>query len=150
MVPAIIILAMIYIFPTIDMQLNSKEQPDMWPGKKINLGLDLQGGMHLVLEVETQKAVEAHMERVSDELRSLLRKERIRHKGITLAGGKQISVTIKETDVDGFNVILIHVRDAVSIEIGAGCRFLVIRQAVAVCIGGVIIGSKRAAFRPCR
>ena len=30
-----------------------------WPlEEKISLGLDLQGGMHLVLEVETEKAVE--------------------------------------------------------------------------------------------
>jgi len=105
-VPAVIILALVYIFPTIDMQLNDKEQPDMWPGKKINLGLDLQGGMHLVLEVETKKAVEAHMERVSDELRSMLRKERLRHKGINLIDGKQISVTVKEGDVDSLNNLL--------------------------------------------
>jgi len=105
-VPAVIILAFVYVFPTIDMKLNNKEQPDMWPGKKINLGLDLQGGMHLILEVETQKAVEAHMERVSDEFRSTLRKELIRHKGINMVGGKQISVTIKESDVDSFNDLL--------------------------------------------
>ena len=105
-VPAVIILALVYISPTIDMQLNDKEQPDMWPGKKINLGLDLQGGMHLVLEVETKKAVEAHMERVSDELRSMLRKERLRHKGINLIDGKQISVTVKEGDVDSLNNLL--------------------------------------------
>jgi len=99
-VPAVIILALVYVFPTIDMKLNNKEQADLWPGKKINLGLDLQGGMHLILEVETQKAVEAHMERVSHEFRSILRKERIRHKGINLVGGNQISLTIKKGDID--------------------------------------------------
>ncbi len=105
-VPAVIILALVYVFPTIDMKLNNKEQPDMWPGKKINLGLDLQGGMHLILEVETQKAVEAHMEGVLDEFRTMLRKEQIRHKGINMVGGKQISVTVKESDVDSFNDLL--------------------------------------------
>ena len=31
--------------------------------EKISLGLDLQGGMHLVLEVKVEKAVEASLER---------------------------------------------------------------------------------------
>ncbi len=33
----------------------------------IKLGLDLQGGMHLVLEVEAEKAVEGSMERIFGE-----------------------------------------------------------------------------------
>ena len=32
-----------------------------WPHKKINLGLDLQGGMHLVLEVQS---IDGHREHV--------------------------------------------------------------------------------------
>ncbi len=37
--------------------------------EKINLGLDLQGGMHLVLEVEVEKAVETSLERLADDLK---------------------------------------------------------------------------------
>ena len=62
----VIIGAFIYILPTI--------KPTWWPHKTINLGLDLQGGMHLVLEVDTEKAVESTIERISQEIRSLLRK----------------------------------------------------------------------------
>ncbi len=41
-----------------------------WPlDKKISLGLDLQGGMHLVLEVQVEKAVEASLDRISDDIR---------------------------------------------------------------------------------
>ncbi|RLC04047.1 MAG: protein translocase subunit SecD, partial [Deltaproteobacteria bacterium] len=69
-VAVVVIAAIIYILPTI--------QP-MWPHKKINLGLDLQGGMHLVLEVDTDKAVESTIERISQEMRDMLRKERIRN-----------------------------------------------------------------------
>ena len=36
---------------------------------KIALGLDLQGGMHLVLEVQTEKAVEASLERIADDIK---------------------------------------------------------------------------------
>ncbi len=36
--------------------------------KKISLGLDLQGGMHLVLEVQVEKAVEASLERIAEDI----------------------------------------------------------------------------------
>ncbi len=43
-------------------------------GRRINLGLDLQGGMHLVLEVEAEKAVENTTERLVTELTEALKK----------------------------------------------------------------------------
>lgn len=54
-----------------------------WPHKKINLGLDLQGGMHLVLEVQNIKAVEAEVERTIQEIKKELRKQGIKHLGIS-------------------------------------------------------------------
>ena len=40
--------------------------------ERISLGLDLQGGMHLVLEVEVEKAVEATLERMADDIKRSL------------------------------------------------------------------------------
>ena len=37
--------------------------------ERIALGLDLQGGMHLVLEVQAEKAVEVSLDRISDDIR---------------------------------------------------------------------------------
>ncbi|MCJ7771666.1 MAG: protein translocase subunit SecD, partial [Desulfobacterales bacterium] len=61
---AVILVAFIYILPTVDMVVNKKTEPTLWPHKKINLGLDLQGGMHLVLEVDVDKAVASTIERL--------------------------------------------------------------------------------------
>lgn len=69
LVVALTIAAIIYVLPSI--------KPGVWPHKKINLGLDLQGGMHLVLEVQTEKAVENTIERISQELTDSLRRDRI-------------------------------------------------------------------------
>ena len=45
----------------------------MWPlQERITLGLDLQGGMHLVLEVEAEKAVEVTLERMADDIKQRL------------------------------------------------------------------------------
>ncbi|MFQ5894635.1 MAG: protein translocase subunit SecD [Nitrospinota bacterium] len=42
------------------------------PGERIHLGLDLQGGIHLVLEVQAEKAVAAKLDRYFAELRRKL------------------------------------------------------------------------------
>jgi preprotein translocase subunit SecD len=54
------------------------------PRQKINLGLDLQGGIHLVLAVDVDKAIENVVERQAGDLRSALEK-----KGIGAQVGRQ-------------------------------------------------------------
>ncbi|MBU1163245.1 MAG: protein translocase subunit SecD, partial [Proteobacteria bacterium] len=83
---AVILSAIIYILPTINQ--------GWWPHKKINLGLDLQGGMHLVLEVDAEKSVESTIERMTYELHSLLKKENIRYIGIDRIENSKISLKI--------------------------------------------------------
>ena len=60
------------------MVVEKKLETTLWPYRKINLGLDLQGGMHLVLQVDTDKAVENTVDRTYDELRSFMRQNDIR------------------------------------------------------------------------
>jgi preprotein translocase subunit SecD len=91
----VILTAIVYVLPSV--------WPGMWPYKKINLGLDLQGGMHLVLEVDTNKAVEDAIERIAQELRSSLRKDRVRVLALDRILGTQISTRIKgKTSIDQF------------------------------------------------
>jgi len=47
------------------------------PAKTINLGLDLQGGIHLVLGVDVDKALEAQVERAGDSAKTELEKKGI-------------------------------------------------------------------------
>ena len=53
-----------------------KMLPEWWqeyfPSKGTRLGLDLQGGMHLVLEVQTDKAVEINLDRTAEGIAGLL------------------------------------------------------------------------------
>ncbi|HSI03549.1 MAG TPA: hypothetical protein VLC93_03700, partial [Myxococcota bacterium] len=49
-----------------------------WSHCKIfNLGLDLQGGVHLVMTVRVEKAIEQRLDRVADALREGLKKDNI-------------------------------------------------------------------------
>lgn len=96
---AVIVTAIIYVLPTF--------KPGILHGKQINLGLDLQGGMHLVLEVDTEKAVEGRIERLSHEIRDLLKKEHIRYKSVERVAGTNIAVQIRGTkNIDDFRKLL--------------------------------------------
>jgi len=58
-----------------------KNMPDWWqknmPDKGISLGLDLQGGIHLVFEVEGERAVEITTERIAQPIRDIISKNKI-------------------------------------------------------------------------
>ena len=86
-VAAVVVTAIVYVLPTF--------QPGLWPHNQINLGLDLQGGMHLVLEVETEKAVQSNLERIYQDIRQLIRKERIRNVTLQSPGSRKIDVNVE-------------------------------------------------------
>lgn len=86
----VLLAAVVYVVPTF--------KPGIWPNKQINLGLDLQGGMHLALEVETQKAVDGTLDRIQGELRSLLREERIRHSRMEASGDNGLVIGLMGSD----------------------------------------------------
>lgn len=103
---AAVLLGLLYLVPSI-----GEKVPGWWssvlPSDKIKLGLDLQGGIHLILEVESIKAVESHVERVSEELKHDLRKAKLRYGELKRAGTDQILVTLmRDEDVNGFNELI--------------------------------------------
>ncbi|GAI91740.1 unnamed protein product [marine sediment metagenome] len=63
--------------------------------------------MHLVLEVDTEKAVESTIERISQEMRSLLKKEHIRPIGLNRIDENRISVELRgQKNIDEFEKLL--------------------------------------------
>ncbi len=50
--------------------------------EQINLGLDLQGGSHLLLEVELDAVIDERLQDLVDEVRRRLRRERIGYRGL--------------------------------------------------------------------
>ncbi len=71
-----VLLAVIGLVPNFTTNL-----PDWWkvalPSEPIRLGLDLQGGIHMVLDVDADKAVENSVDLLVDQLRSDLRDDEI-------------------------------------------------------------------------
>ncbi len=64
------------------------------------LGLDLRGGLHFLLEVDTETAVRQAMERYADDIRTLLREKRIRYASI-VAQPQQVRVGLRNPDQRG-------------------------------------------------
>ncbi len=98
-IAAVLIAALVYLLPTF--------HAECWPHKKINLGLDLQGGMHLALEVQNEKAVETTMERMIHEIKIALRKKGVKY--LELSRNPDNSITVKlegDDNINGFNSVL--------------------------------------------
>jgi preprotein translocase subunit SecD len=102
---AVLVCALIFVCPTL-----VKETPSWWPKffpqDKIQLGLDLQGGMHLTFEVETDKAVESSAERIKNDLREALKKERIFSTSLERVGDKIEVVLLNPEVQERFNTFL--------------------------------------------
>ena len=98
--------ALIYLMPTF-----SKHLPEWWtehlPKEKVHLGLDLQGGIHLILAVEQDKAVEGTIERTILDMKEILRKKDIFYDGIEKEGTSQFKIQgVSLSDRDRFDEIL--------------------------------------------
>ena len=102
LIAAVITLAAVYCFlPTLYPSLPASVKP-YFPKNRIHLGLDLQGGMHLVLEVDTEKAMEGTVERLANALREGLMEKRIRFRSVERKADNSISIELpsKESRAD--------------------------------------------------
>jgi preprotein translocase subunit SecD len=73
--------------------------PDWVPHKQINLGLDLQGGSHLLLEVDTNAVVLERLENLVEAARADLRKDRIGYSGgLGVTDGTKVLVRVRKPE----------------------------------------------------
>src|SRR3972149_2993722 len=60
---------------------------------RINLGLDLRGGMHLILQVQVDEAINSETDQVVERLRSLLREQAIGYQAGPKPDATHVQVT---------------------------------------------------------
>src|SRR3954452_5358922 len=73
------VLAVLYLIPTVVPEHKQPAIVQKYFQKRIQLGLDLQGGLHLVYEVNVDKAVASKVGRQASDIEDRLRKD----KGVT-------------------------------------------------------------------
>jgi len=60
---------------------------------RINLGLDLRGGMHLILQVQVDEAINSETDQVVERLRSLLREQAIGYQAVRKPDATHVQIT---------------------------------------------------------
>ena len=93
---AICIGGLIFSLPNLFPRDQMERMPNWLPSQQINLGLDLQGGAHLLLDVGVDVVVEERMEAVADDIRRLLRPEGVKYRGVG-ARGSTTSFTLVDS-----------------------------------------------------
>jgi preprotein translocase subunit SecD len=97
--------ALVYLVPTFITSL-----PSWWtsflPGEKIHLGLDLQGGSHLVLEVKVDRAIENHVERLRGDVINKFREKGISSVAVERVEGTQLSVKVASAQQEAARGVL--------------------------------------------
>jgi len=74
--------------------------PSWIPHQQISLGLDLQGGSHLLFEVDTRALVNEELNALVDAVRNTLRKERILYTGLGISGNGVVFKLSQPADID--------------------------------------------------
>ncbi|MFT3898253.1 MAG: protein translocase subunit SecD [Thermomonas sp.] len=72
-------------------------------GKPMVLGLDLQGGVHFVLQVDQKAALQKRVDGFADDIRATLRDSRIAYQGVEVQPGNTIVATLGSSAGDALD-----------------------------------------------
>ncbi|MEO1091598.1 MAG: protein translocase subunit SecD [Pseudomonadota bacterium] len=78
--------ALILAIPNLFSRTTVESWPSWAPQSQINLGLDLQGGSHLLLEVDLDTVVQDRLETLVSDIRVALRSARVVYRGLGVRG----------------------------------------------------------------
>lgn len=98
---AVVFLGIVFAIPNFLPKSTYNQLPDTvkeW-FKPITLGLDLQGGSYLLMQVETNELIKEKLVSLSDGIRSTLRERKIRFSGLKIEGDTLSFKVLKSDDV---------------------------------------------------
>jgi preprotein translocase subunit SecD len=122
LVIAICAAGFLFALPNVLSRTTLDALPAWLPHKQVSLGLDLQGGSHLLLEVETDAVVRELLESLVDRVRGELREARIQYTGLGVQR-RAVVVTIRDAgQVDDALQRLRDLREEAVVEVGEAGR----------------------------
>ena len=108
----IIYLIIIFLFLSFSTNfINNKDQHFL--SKKINLGLDLQGGSYLLLEVDSEPLIKQNLQTKLINLRKLLKEQKIKYQNLTL-DGQSIKFKISEENLNIFEEFFLNKKNLIN------------------------------------
>lgn len=94
---AVVLLGILFALPNLFSQSFLAKLPDWLPKQQMTLGLDLQGGSHILLQIDANELIKERLESARDEIRTSLRDARIGYTGLS-GSGKYVQVRIRDAD----------------------------------------------------
>ena len=97
LVLAVVSAGVLFSLPNLFSKSSLTGLPSWLPHHQVNLGLDLQGGAHLLYQIDEKEMVEDWLKNIRGDVRETLRKARIGYSDLTQdVNARWVSVTIRE------------------------------------------------------
>jgi SecD/SecF fusion protein len=93
----VVLLGVLFALPNLMSESFRDSLPGWVPSRPMTLGLDLQGGSHILLAVDRNDLVNERLQAVRDDIRTLLRDARIGYTGLS-GTGRSVQVRIREAN----------------------------------------------------
>jgi SecD/SecF fusion protein len=93
----VVLLGVIFALPNMLPQSTLDNMPNWLPKRPMTLGLDLQGGSHILLSVDRQDLITERLNATRDDIRTLLRDAKIGYTGLS-GTGRTVQVRIREAN----------------------------------------------------
>jgi protein-export membrane protein SecD len=111
LVVAVLLLGAVFAAPNLLSRDTADGLPGWVPSEQINLGLDLQGGSYLLMEIDIDSVVRERLDTLVDSIRTELRKARIEYTDLSADGA---SATFRVSDLQSVDVARVAIRDSIS------------------------------------
>lgn len=94
---AVVLLGVVFAIPNLFTQSFRESLPSWIPDRPMTLGLDLQGGSHILLAVDRQDLINERLQSARDDIRTQLRDAKIGYTGLS-GTGRTVQVRIREAN----------------------------------------------------
>jgi len=116
----VVLWGIIYALPNIVPQSMLANVPSWGPNRPMTLGLDLQGGSHILLAIDRTDLIDERLTAARDEVRTALRDAKIGYTGLS-GSGRIVQVRIREAnDVDKAKTALVSLTQPLSTGVFGG------------------------------
>src|SRR6478609_1472644 len=95
-IAGITLLSALFALPNLLPSSVLDHMPHWYANSRINLGLDLRGGAHFLLEADLRSVINERLNNLSDSVRGELRKQQVPFKDVTIEPGRALVVSLRD------------------------------------------------------
>ena len=95
-IAGITLLSALFALPNLLPASVLQHMPHWYANSRINLGLDLRGGAHFLLEADLRSVLTERLTNLSDAVRAELRKQQVPFRDVAVEAGKNLVVTLRD------------------------------------------------------